>query len=80
MTCSERLCLYGENTDNQIRDEILCKCTSTYIKRKLLEEGQGLTLTRSHEIAENGEKVDSQLAAMTLDGKGDGAMSNSWSG
>ena len=50
------------------------------IKRKLLEEGQGLTLTRSHEIAENGEKVDSQLAAMTLDGKGDGAMSNSWSG
>ena len=43
-------------------------------------EGQGLTLTRSHEIAENGEKVDSQLAAMTLDGKGDGAMSNSWSG
>ena len=36
-------CGYGEDTDNQIRDEILCKYTSTYIKRKLLEERQGLT-------------------------------------
>ena len=32
-------CVHGEGTDNQIRDEILCKCTSTYVKRKLLEEG-----------------------------------------
>ena len=39
-------CGYGADTDNQIRDEILCKCTSTYIKRKLLEEGQGLNLNR----------------------------------
>ena len=31
-------CDYGKDTDNQIRDEILCKCTSMYIKRKLLEE------------------------------------------
>ena len=23
-------CDYGKNTDNQLRDEILCKCTSTY--------------------------------------------------
>ena len=51
-------CDYGEDTDNQIRDEILCKCTNTYIKRKLLEEGQGLTLARALEIAENCEKVD----------------------
>ena len=41
-----RDCGYGADTDNQIRDEILCKCTSTYIKRKLLEEGQGLNLDR----------------------------------
>ena len=26
-------CNYGEDTDNQIRDEILCKCANTYIKR-----------------------------------------------
>ena len=42
-----RDCGYGADTDNQIRDEILCKCTRTYIKRKLLEEGQGLNLKRS---------------------------------
>ena len=36
-------CGYGADTNNQIRDEIKCKCTSTYIKRKLLEEIQGLT-------------------------------------
>ena len=63
-------CDYGAETDNQIRDEILCKCTNTYMKRKLLEEGSGLTLARALEIAENCEKVDSQLAAMSLDGKG----------
>ena len=46
-------CDYGKDTDNQLRDEILCKCTSTYIKQKLLEERQGLTLARTLEIAEN---------------------------
>lgn len=68
-------CDYGEDTDNQIRDEILCKCTNTYIKWKLLEDGQGLTLARALEIAENCEKVDSQLAAMTPERKGEGATS-----
>ena len=63
-------CDYGADTDNQIRDEILCKCTSTYIKRKLLEEGQGLTLNKALEIAENCEKVDTQLAAMATGGQG----------
>ena len=28
---------YGEDTGNQISDGILCKCTNTCIKRKLLE-------------------------------------------
>jgi predicted component of type VI protein secretion system len=45
-------CDYGDDTNNQIRDEIMCKCTSNYIRRKLLEEGQGLTLNRTLEIAE----------------------------
>ena len=68
-------CDYGEDTDNQIRDEILGKCTSTYIKRKLLEERQGLTLARALEIAENCEKVDAQLAAMTIEEKGENSAS-----
>ena len=65
-----RDCGYGADTDDQIRDEILSKCTSTYIKRKLLEEGQGLNLDKALEIAENCEKVDTQLAAMATEGPG----------
>lgn len=37
--------------DNQVRDAVLNNCTSTYIKRKLLDEGQGLNLNRTLEIA-----------------------------
>lgn len=59
MRLSAKDCNYGEETDNQIRDEILCKCTSSYIKRKLLEEGQGLSLAKALEIAENCEKGNS---------------------
>ena len=35
-------CDFGTDTDNQIRDAALNKCTSTYTKRKSLEESQGL--------------------------------------
>ena len=58
-----------------MRDEILCKCTSTYIKRKLLEECRGRTLARALEIAENCEKVGAQLAAMTIEEKGENSAS-----
>ena len=64
-------CSYREDTDNQIRDEILCKCSNTNIKRKLLEEGRGLTLARTLDIVENCEKVDTQLATMILERKGE---------
>ena len=43
----------------------MCKSTSSYIKRKLLKEGQGLSLARALEIAEKCEKVNSQMAAMS---------------
>ena len=62
-------CSYGEDTYNHIRDEILCKCSNTYIMRKLLEEGRRLTLGKALEIAENCEKVDTQLAAINLERK-----------
>ena len=64
-------CSYGEDTNNQIHGEILCKCSNTYIKRKLLEDGSSLTLARALEIAENSENVDIQLAAMSLERKGE---------
>ena len=63
-------CGFGEDTDNPIRYEILCRCTSTCIKRKFVEEGQGLTLDKALEISENCEKVDTQLAAMATEGPG----------
>ena len=37
---------FGANFDNQIRDLVLCKCKSDFVKHKLLEERQELTLTR----------------------------------
>ena len=55
-------CDFSTDTDNQIRDPVLNKCTSTYIKRKFLEEGQGLNLTRTLEVAAKCEKIEIQLA------------------
>ena len=40
-----------------------------YIKRKLLKEGQGLTLPKALQIAENCEKVNTQLSAMSPEGQ-----------
>ena len=62
-------CGYGADTDNQICDEILCKCTSTYFKPKLLEEGQGLNLDKALQIAENCEKVDTHIEGPGVKGK-----------
>ena len=62
-------CDFGTDTDNQIRDAVLNKCTSTYIKRKLLEEGQGLNLTRTLEVAAKCDKIETQLAALSVKGE-----------
>ena len=48
-------CEYGTDMDNQILDEILHKCQSGYLRRKLLEEGPGLTLTRTLALAQQFE-------------------------
>ena len=45
------------------------KCISTYIKRKLLEEGQGLNLTRTLEVAAKCDKIETQLAALSVKGE-----------
>ncbi|CAB4032581.1 Hypothetical predicted protein [Paramuricea clavata] len=60
-----RDCDYGTDTGNQIRDKVLCKCTSAYVRRKLLEEEQILTLTRTLEIAVQCEKVEAQMVAFS---------------
>ena len=60
---------FGTYTDKQIRDAVLNKCTSTYIKRELLEEGQGLNLTCTLEVAAKCEKIETQLAALSVKGE-----------
>ena len=69
-------CGYGDESDNQIRDELLAKCTSDYIRRKLLEEGPTLTLARALEIGEQCEGIEAQMAvlATTPSGKDTGTV------
>ena len=62
-------CDFGTDTNNQIRDTVLNKCTSTYIKRKLPEEGQGLNLTHTLEVAAKCKKTETQLAALSVKGE-----------
>ena len=50
---SAKDCEFGTDTDNQIRDAVLNKCISTYIKRKFLEEGQGLNRGTQRQFFEN---------------------------
>ncbi|KAL1268570.1 hypothetical protein QQF64_033933 [Cirrhinus molitorella] len=59
-------CDFGVDKDNQLRDAVLSKCSSDYIKRKLLEEGTELTLTRTLEIAMQCERVELQMSAMHI--------------
>lgn len=60
-----RDCDYGGDSDNQIRDAILSKGTSEYVRRKLLEEGRRLTLARALEIASRCESIEEQMESMT---------------
>ena len=59
-------CDYGVDADNQIRDQILSQSKSEYLQRKLLEEGDGLTLARTLELAKGCEDVEREMAAMSL--------------
>ena len=59
-------CGYGAESDDQIRDELLAKCPSDYLRRRLLEEGLGLTLSRTLELAEQCEGIESQMAGLSV--------------
>ena len=53
------------DTDNQMRDVILSMGTSEYVRRRLLEEGCGLTLTGALEVASQCEDVKRRMSAMS---------------
>ena len=59
-------CDYGEQTDNQIRDQVVHKCKSDSLRRKLLEKGKNLTLTKTLELAATFETVQQQFEAMKV--------------
>ncbi|KAJ8410529.1 hypothetical protein AAFF_G00194330 [Aldrovandia affinis] len=46
-------------------DAILSRCTLMYVRRKLLEEGPGLTLARTLQLASQCESVEEQMSAMS---------------
>ena len=49
-----------------MRDAVLRKCRSDYVRRKLLEEREELTLARTLEIAEQCESVDHQISHLRV--------------
>ena len=54
-----------DNADEPIRDQVIDKCRSADLRRKLLLKGTHLTLEKVQEIARSFEAVDIQLKAMT---------------
>ena len=48
---------------------MLSKCKSDYVRRKLLEAGDELTLAKAMKVADKCEKVESQMAALSVKSK-----------
>ena len=59
-------CNFGADFDNQLRDAVLCKCRSNYVRRKLLEEKEELTLTHILELAGLCESVEHQMSQLSM--------------
>ena len=57
-------CDYGDQADNQTRDQVVQQCTSHELRWKLLEEVDALTLNVSHKTASSYELVQAQLESM----------------
>ena len=57
-------CNCGDQSDNQIRDQVVQRCKSHAFWRKLLEKGENLTLALLLKTAAKFEAVQSQLASM----------------
>ena len=54
-------CGYAADCNNQIRDQILFHCESEYLQRKLLEEGDDLTLQRTLQLASECERIEERM-------------------
>ena len=61
-----RDCDFNTELENNIRDEVIYKCSSESIRHKLLEAGTDLTLDKVLKIAAEMEHVDMQMSQMRL--------------
>ena len=59
-------CDYGAQADNQIRDQVVQRCTSHELRRKLLEKGDTLTPNVLLKTAASYEAVQAQLESMKI--------------
>ena len=57
-------CDYGDQADNQIRDQVVQRCKSHELRKKLMEKGENLTLELLLSTLANHERVQSQLENM----------------
>ena len=57
-------CDYGDQADNQIRDQVVQRCTSHDLRRKLLEKGDTLTLDVLLKTAASYEALQAQLESI----------------
>ena len=63
-----RDCKYGDDdaVDAQIRDEVIYKCRSDTIRRKLLDEGGDLRLKCVLEVGAHEEEIEVQMSRMLV--------------
>jgi len=59
-------CEFGVNLNEQLRDQVIEKCLSHHLRRKLLEKGRGLTLEQLQTIARAMEVSEKQ--AINIEG------------
>ena len=64
-------CEFGEAKEVHIRDQLIDKCRSHNLRKKLLEASGTLTLQKAREIARSTEAAESQARLIENDSKGD---------
>ena len=64
-------CEFGEAKEKHIRNQLIDKCRSHNLCKKLLEASETLSLQRAREIARSTEAAESQARLIENDSKGD---------
>lgn len=64
-------CEFGAGQEEHIRDQIIDKCKSNVLRRKFLEKGKDLTLTKLQEISRAMEVVNLQARTMESNPRGE---------